>query len=134
MYVYILVTYMTYSYVLAIELLPKKTNCVSHSFHSKRCFASCTILTRWSALVREVGVSCGYGETLKRRLALLAKLLSLKYRSTNLYALLCVCSLIMSLYLTVMSVNTHNNSNRLTVVKTHNSESRGQEEAQQRDH
>ena len=39
------------------KLLPKKTNCISCSFHSKRYFTSCTKLTKRSTSVIKVPLS-----------------------------------------------------------------------------
>ena len=43
------------------ELLPKKSKVmlICHSLHGESCLTSCTLLTRWSALVLQVGMPCG---------------------------------------------------------------------------
>ena len=47
------------------EYLPEKS-CISHSFHSKMCLTSCTLLIRWSVSVLKVCRKCGI-EEFKRR-------------------------------------------------------------------
>ena len=34
--------------------------CISHSFYCRRCFSSCTLVTRWSTSILKVGVALVY--------------------------------------------------------------------------
>ena len=113
------------------EFMPKKSNCISRSFHGTRHLTSCSLSTRQSASVLKVGIPYRF----ERRLAysvtirILAQnqVLLLKYWGINRkikFVCIAMCSLVMSLCsydLLIMSFNTIYyittlNNSRLTVV------------------
>ena len=66
------------------EYLPEKS-CISHSFHSKMCLTSCTLLIRRSVSVLKVCRKCGI-EAFKRRVVyrvMYSNNFSLKQLSNN---------------------------------------------------